>query len=92
MSVQSSTELLKKIYGDTHDQFDYLGMHNSKRVFGLISIDEIATVERPFYVLVDGGKTTEIEMPMIEDDAYYDSQFATIERKFKYFEEKKILD
>jgi hypothetical protein len=85
------TTLIKQLY-PTHNEIKYLGMHNTRYCFGIIDEDITATIDRPFYILAnDEDEVEEIGMAMFADDSYKSSQFATIERKYGYFEANKIL-
>lgn len=93
MTVQSIVDTIVRKYSPDHEVVEYLGTYQSRHCFGLINKDEIITYDQPFYLLVDdAGKTEQVFMPMIADDAYYDSVFASIELRYKFFENHKLLD
>ena len=85
------TSLIKKQYPD-NKEVKYLGRHNDRYCFGITMKNEMETVDRPFYILAnDDNEIEEIGMFMFADDSYETSQFATIERKFKYFETNDLF-
>lgn len=94
MTDTQALELVKRRYDDTMSKIIYLGEYENEFCYGAISKEFVLTIDRPYYILVAKNDTIrEVAHGMLVDseEEYNKSEFASIERKYRFFENSGIF-